>query len=139
MIKTYNENGQKAYQRQDREDRSLKYRMWLRTIDTDGFFMDIDFIKWKFLDGAPVPVAITEITRCDSENINDNYLRAIIDRWYVRDKQAEIIKTLATLLVVPAYLICYQKDMLWLEVFDLQTEKWTKFTPQEWATFLRKL
>lgn len=101
--------------------------------------MDIDFVKWRYINNKPVPVAITEITRCDGENVNDHYLQAIIDRWYIRDRQAELVNTLAKLLGVPAFLICYQKDMRWLEVFNLQDKSWTKFTPDGWADFLNNL
>jgi len=139
MLKKYNKQGQKAYQRADREDRSLVYRDWLRTIPTDGFFMDLDMIKFKTINDHPTPVAITELTRCDKERVGQSYLQAIIDRWYSRDRQADVIKRLAILLEVPAYLVCFHKDMQWLWVWSFRKEEWREFTGDEWAGFLNDL
>lgn len=140
LKKQLNEFGQKAYQRTDREDRSLVYKDWLRTVKTPkGFFMDIDMIKWGTVDGKIVPKAITELTRCDHEEINERYLRAIIDRWFFRDKQAAVVTALAEQLHVPAYLVCFQKDMKWLWVFSFQKKEWKHFTTEDWATYLSEL
>lgn len=136
MLKKYNSNGQKAYQREDREDRSLVYRDWLRTIPVDGFFMDLDMIKFKNIDGVPTPVAVTELTRCDREEITEAYLDAIEDRWFHRDNQASVILSVASKLEVPAYLVCFQKDLKWMWVFSFRIRGWKKFSPKEWAEFL---
>lgn len=139
LVKKINAQGQKAYQRNDREDRSLVYRDWVRTVDTGGFLLDVDHIKYRWIDGKPKPVAITELTRCDSESVAYPYLNAITDRFFRRDKQGEIINTLASLLHVPAYLVLFQKDMLWLWVFSFQKKEWREFTPERWSLFLKKL
>jgi hypothetical protein len=139
MEKKYNSSGQKAYQRDDKEDRSLVYRNWLRTIPSNGFFLDIDLVKWRYVDGVPVPVAITELTRCDSETAGQSYLDAIINRWYVRDKQGVMIEKAAELMGVPAFLVLFQKDMKWTWVFSLQTKEWKYYPAEEWAEFLMTL
>lgn len=139
LNKVYNENGQKAYQRTDNEDRSLVYRNWLRTVDTDGFFIDIDFIKWRVRDGAKVPVAITDLTRCDSETAGEAYRNAITDRLFKRDSQGELLQTLGDLLKIPVYLVLFQKDMKWLWVYSFQRKEWKEFTPDAWVKYLKNL
>ncbi len=139
LQKKINGNGQKDYQREDHEDRSLKYRLWLRSVTTDGFFVDVDLIKWKWEKGKLRPVAITEITRCDRDRVGPNYLAAILDRWFRRDKQAEVTQELARLLKIPAFIICYQKEMRWLWIYNFQNGKWKYCLPKVWAQFLKKL
>ncbi len=137
--KKLNDSGQKAYQRTDTEDRSLPYRNWLRTINTDGFFIDIDLIKWRMVDGLPTPVAITDITRCDSDTVSDNYLQAITNRLFKRDKQGELLQTLGDRLNVPVYLVLFQKDIKWLYVYSFQKKIWKSFTPEKWSDYLKNL
>jgi hypothetical protein len=139
LIKKYNNNNQKAYQREDTEDRSLKYKNWLRTVETNGFYLDVDLVKWRTKNGILTPIAITEITRCDSEAVGQNYLDAIIDRWYNRDKQAAVCERLGQLLHVPVFLILYQKDINWFYVYCLNKKKWRMFLPSQWAEYLRSI
>ena len=139
LQKVYNSSGQKAYQRTDNEDRSLPYRNWLRTVSTNGFFIDIDFIKWKTINGEILPVAITDLTRCDSETVGQGYLDAITNRLFIRDQQGKLLETLGRLLKVPVYLILFQKDMQWLHVYSFQKKIWKEYTPTEWAQFLYEL
>lgn len=139
LVKKYNQYGQKAYQRTDREDRSLVYRDWLRTVKMDGFFMDVDMVKWKTIDGKIIPCAITELTRCDSDHIGEAYLAAIIDRWFRRDKQADIVLALAEKLQVPAYLVCFNRNMKWVWVYSFRQNVWKQFTPYQWAEYLKAL
>jgi len=130
LDKIINAAGQKAHQRQDSEDRSLIYRNWLRTVDTNGFWMDLDLIKYRKNDGGvPLPVAITEITRTDKEEVGSSYLEAIIDRIFNRDSQGKILETLGKLLGVPVYLVLFPKSMKWLQVFSFQKKEWRNFTP----------
>lgn len=139
LTKTYNQNGQKAHQRADNEDRTLVYRNWLRDQDTDGVWFDLDLIKAKKVDGKIVPVAITELTRTDSETVSQKYLDAIIDRWFNRDHQAELIQSMATLLNVPAYLVLFPPSVSWFQVYSFSKKQWKEFTPQAWASFLKNL
>lgn len=139
LQKKYNGTGQKAYQRDDNEDRSLVYRNWLRTVETNGFFIDIDFVKWRTVNGEPKPVAITDLTRCDSETAGDNYRAAIIHRLFVRDKQGELLTQLGKSLNIPVYLVLFQKEMKWVWVFSFQKKEWREFTPHTWAEYLKTL
>jgi len=140
LPKLMNENGQKAFQRVgDKEDRSLPYRDWLRTVECGGFFMDIDFLKWKKVDGELKPVAITELTRCDNETAGPGYLVAIVQRYFYRDRQGQIIEKLASLLNVPAYLVLFQKDMKWVWILDFKDRSWKEYKPEEWAEVVKNL
>jgi hypothetical protein len=139
LQKAYNASGQKAYQRTDTEDRSLIYRNWLRTVPTDGYFLDIDFVKFKMVNGTPTPVAITDLTRCDSDDVGQKYLDAIINRFFVRDRQGYFLKSIGKALNIPVYLVLFPKSMKWVQVFSFQKEQWKKFTPEEWAAYLKAL
>ena len=140
LDKIINAAGQKAHQRQDSEDRSLIYRNWLRTVDTNGFWMDLDLIKYRKNDGGvPLPVAITEITRTDKEEVGSSYLEAIIDRIMNRDMQGKLIDLMSGLLKVPAYLVLFPKSMSWVWVFSFQKKEWRNFTPLNWSLYLKSL
>lgn len=140
LDKIINEQGQKAYQRgNDREDRSLIYRDWLRTVETDGFWCDLDFIKWKYKDGHLQPVAVTDLTRTDSDQVSDRYLSAITQRVLHRDKQGEMLQKIGELLNVPVFLVLYPKSMMWIKVYCFKEKEWKNFTPEEWSAFLTTL
>ena len=139
MLKKINENGQKAYQRTDFEDRSLPYRNWIRTIDCGGFFVDVDFIKWRKIENVYTPVAVTDLTRCDSLDVNKKYLDAVIQRFFIRDAQGDVLTELGKRLGVPVYLVLFQKDLIWLQVYSFRKKTWQKFTRTTWANFLKKL
>lgn len=132
-------NGGKAYQRDDTEDRTIVYKKWLRTVETNGFFIDLDMVKFRSAGGQIVPCAITELTRCDYDTINPAYLMGISKRIFERDSQGKIIGTVASLLKVPAYLVLFHKNMEWLYVLSFRQKKWKKFTKEGWAEFLRRL
>ena len=92
LQKKLNTSGQKAYQRSDREDRTLPYRDWRRTVTLNGFCLDIDRIKFTLVDGEPMPVAITELTRTAREEVpGAGYLTAITDRYFGRDIQGRTV------------------------------------------------
>ena len=136
MIKKINKIGQKDYQRPDNEDRTLGYKKWLRNYDL-GAWCDLDLVKFK----GGRPVAITELTRCDSYEIpSEKYFQAITNRWYVRDGQAYLIEETAKRLRVPAYLIVYSVNLNWFVVWDLQIWKWLQpMNTSEYLLFLQNL
>ncbi len=139
LIKKTNSQGQKDFQRNgDNEDRSLIYRQWLRAVDC-GYFLDVDLIKWKFNAGVPVPAAITDLTRTDREEVGAGYLEAIIDRIFNRDSQGKMLQTMAKLLKIPAYLVLFPKNMMWVWVLSFQNKKWKYFKIKDWMSFLRQL
>lgn len=140
LEKKRNQVGQKSFQRgSDREDRTLVYRDWLRTIETDGFFLDIDMVKFRFHEGKLFPVAITELTRCDSEDCSEAYRNAIIQRIFQRDAQGEAITSVGNGLGIPIYLVLFPLNVGWLWVFSWRRKEWRRFTPEAWAAFLKNL
>lgn len=133
------ENGSKARQNDSTEDRALIYKDFLRTIPTNGFFLDVDFLKFRYVDGEIKPVAITELTRCDYETVNQNYLNAIHERVFIRDLQGKTISIIANLLNVPAYLVLFQKDLLWFYVWSFRKQIWKYFTKEEYIKWITQL
>lgn len=140
MEKVLNSSGQKARQRTDKEDRTMPYRDWLRTINGNGFFFDIDMFKCRYVDGKPQIVAITDLTRTDTETVpGQRYLDAITDRWFNRDSQAKLLLSVAEKLEVPAYLVLFPTSVTWLYVFSFQRREWKLFSPEEWEKKLQEL
>jgi hypothetical protein len=140
MYKEINLQGQKDFQRgKDKEDRSLVYRNWLRTVETRGFWCDVDFIKWKYLTGVPVPAAITDLTRVDTTNVGEAYRMAIYERIFNRDQQGNILETLGKLLKIPVYLVLFPKEMNWVWVLSFQKKKWKYFEINDWVKYLQQL
>jgi hypothetical protein len=140
MQKIVNDQGQKARQRADTEDRTICYKDWLRTVKCGGFFLDLDMIKFKKTPEGIVPCCITELTRSDSETpVNDGYLFAIIQRYFYRDRQGQTIQMVADKLQIPAYLVLFGENMNWLKVYSFQAKIWKDFTPEAWAEHLKTL
>lgn len=113
MEKTFTKVGTKAYQRKDREDRSLGFRTWYRELDSDiQASIDLDMLPNIYIDGEVVPTAVYELTAFDGdrETVNEKYLDAIIKRYRFRDGQAKIIRAHAKNLGVDAFIILHHKD-----------------------------
>lgn len=134
-----NNLGQKAYQSTSKEDRSLPYRNWVRSNTLNGFFCDLDLVKWKRDGDKLIPCCLTEITRCDDETISPAYLKAIEVRYFEKELQGKVIETMSKLLGIPAYIVLYQKDFNWLKVYSFNKKVWKDFTEEEWAEYLRGL
>lgn len=134
MNKATNQHG-KAYQRSDREDRSLPFRDWLRGVNTgkQGYFMDLDLVKFRKTEEGWRPVALIDVTRCDHEEAGQGYLDSIEGRLFERDSQGEILTDTAKALGIPAYFVVFQKDMGWFWVLSLPSRQWKKYTEPEWA------
>ncbi len=138
--KIINEFGQKAFQRvDDHEDREWQYKDWLRTIKADGYFTDIDMFKWKLVDGKRKIVAITDLTRTDSEEVNQHYLNSIWERVFMRDSQGANLTSAGEILNVPVYLVLFPKSMERVWVYYFKEKEWKKHTAQEWADYLKTL
>ena len=140
LNKRLNDSGGKAWQRDDKEDRTIPYKEWINSNDTNGFFLDIDAIKWKTINGEYIPIAITELTACEWETIATlKYLQAIEDRIFNRDKQGHAIKKLGLLLNIPVFWVVFPPSVKWLYVYSLRAKKWKLFNQEEWISFLKKL
>ena len=92
LEKKLNTDGRKSWQREDSVDRSLPYKKYLIANNKDGFFLDVDCIKWKTVNGVLKPFVITELTACNGEAVvSQAYLDSIISRVFSRDIQGAAI------------------------------------------------
>lgn len=138
LEKKLNSDGTKAYQRgDDREDRSLIYRNWHRTLK-EFIMFDVDTIEWRYRNNELIPVAIIELTRTDSENVGEKYLQAILDRFNIRDKQGEMIRKVADALKVNAYITLFNQQLSKFWVYNLsQNRGWRIFNQKQYIDFLK--
>lgn len=98
---------------------------------------DVDTIEWRRRDGELVAVAVIELTRTDSDNVSENYLKAILERFDVRDKQGEASRKVAKALGVDAYITLFNKELTKFWVYNLTQERgWKSFTKEEYIKLL---
>ncbi len=135
------ENGQKARQRDDHEDRAYQYRDWLRTQNISGVSQDADMIHWRYKEGELKPFAITELTRCDKEQDPGlNYCCAISNRFFIRDFQGKIVEALARELHVPAYILLFPPSVSWIWAYSFQKKYWKLYDPStKWSEYLNTI
>lgn len=137
--KKLNEGGGKAWQTTDR-DKTVPYKAWINKNNTNGFWLDIDAIKFRKVDGEYKPYAITELTACQWETKSkDKYLASLEHRILERDRQGSVMSALGKLLDVPVYWVLFPPSVSWIYAFSLKTREWTLFEPEEWLEFLRQL
>jgi len=140
LEKKRSNSGGKAWQREDKEDRTIPYKTWINSHDTNGFWLDCDAIKWRLVDNHYVPLAITELTACGWETTSkDKYLKSIEERIFQRDSQGNVIKSLGRILNIPVYWVVFPPSVNWLYVFSFRQKRWKLFTPDEWIEFLARL
>lgn len=139
LQRSINSLGQKDLHITTPEDRSLPYKQWIRQNTLDGFFMDLDSIKWKREGENLKPCAIIELTRTDDSEVGDGYLKAIIKRYFETELQGRVIRTLSEKLQIPAYIVLFQAELNWFWVYSFRVDQWRKFTKEKWAEYLRTL
>ena len=109
--------------------RDLTFHRWHRTLPPDCYMVDLDCIEWRSEKGI---VALIELARHT----------AIV---YKKKFQCKIIKELATKAQIPAYLVLYNGDLTYFEVYDLlSANKVTECDKQimnqkEFRVFIQKL
>lgn len=134
--------GAKAYQRESAADRSLPFKTWHRTLDRRLYATDIDLIEWGMKEGEFVPVGVLELTRTDSDDVPPSYLKAILDRFRVRDSQQKTIKTVSRHLQAPAFIVLFNVNCtrFWVYSFSGPSpDKWYSLNAAGMINFLRKL
>lgn len=138
MEKQKTSSGAKAYQRADREDRSLEYRSYHRTLASDLLASDVDLVEWRFIDGILKAVAVCEITRVDRGiAVNRPYLTSILKRYTERDIQAKMIRKVAASLETNAYIILYRQGCEEFWVYNLSAMKgWWYLTQEKYENWL---
>ena len=134
--------GTKGYQRKDREDRTLDYRTWHRSLPARCLFCDVDSIEWRVVDGVPQPAAVVELSRIDGAlPLPESYLKAVVTRVLERDGQGTLIRRTAELLNVPAYLVLFAEDLTAFYIYELTgLGRWAKnLTAGQYRAWLEKL
>lgn len=154
--KKLTEAGTKAYQRKDREDRSLDYRMRRRELgktEKNGrlrktpYTSDIDQVEYIFYKNEIYPVAILELTRYDFDEYDKpapswaKYRSSIITRYFTRDSQGRFCQKMAELLQCGAYIVLFRNDLKSYWIFDMLDQRgiWEHKTPEEYSKWLADL
>ena len=105
-----------------REDRSLIYTDWRRTIDVGTYCQDIDQVEYRIIDGEIVPVLMLELTRYDFDTEpNQNYFAAILERFSKSQRKAAT--KFATLLGVNCIIVLFKHDLTKFWLFNLTTNQ----------------
>ena len=153
--KKLTEDGGKAKQRVDDEDRSQSYRLWRREIGkkikngrrrASPYAIDIDQLEHIYIDDKPIPVALLEITRYDFDEKDagvggwSKYRQSILNRYFTRDAQASIVSMVSDKLECPAYIVLFRHDLKSFWLFDIkcgiESSTWFHLTEQEYVDWL---
>jgi tryptophan 2,3-dioxygenase len=141
MHKKTTSTGAKAYQRADTEWRIKPYSDWHRTLSKKLLMLDVDFIEWRYRHGKLVAVGVMEVTRVDKDKeVNQQYLRAIRQRFEERDVQAQAARKVAAALGTKAYIVLFREDCSEFWLYDLtETKGWYHLSPERMEKFLESL
>jgi hypothetical protein len=131
--------GAKAYQRDDREDRTIAYRIWRREVERSPYTSDVDQVEWVVVDGEVVPAAVLELTRIDHERIGPAYLQAILDR-YNTQGQGMFARHVGRRLRCDAYIVAYKHDLTTYHLYNLSQERgWVEMSKERYTAWLQHL
>lgn len=136
------DSGVKAIQTDDAHlNKTFPFLTWHRTLRRDAYSTDIDCIEYRFVDNKIVFKAIFELTK-GGENLKygDSYLSSILNRFEKKSAQGKVVRAVAELLNVPAYIVVYTDamDKFWL--YNLVThDGWFLYTIDELAAFIEQL
>lgn len=141
MHKKTTTTGAKAYQREDAEWRIKPYSDWHRTLSKKLLMLDVDFIEWRYRNGELMAVGVMEVTRVDKgKEVNQQYLRAIRQRFEERDLQAHAARKVASVLGTKAYIVLFREDCSEFWLYNLTDAKgWYYLTPERMEKFLESL
>jgi hypothetical protein len=140
--KLYTNSYSKSRQRTDNEDRSIAYSNFHRTLDKSLLTTDVDYIEWRFIDGVMTAVAVIEVTRVDKNIlVNENYFKAILDRFEKRDVQSKAALTVANALNTKAYIVLYREDCSEFWIYSLSDKVGfnKSLSPAQYEAFLKSL
>ena len=110
-------------------ERDLTFHKWHRTLPSHCYMVDLDCIEWRSEKGI---VALIELARHT----------AIV---YKKKFQCKVIKELATKAKIPAFLVLYNDELTYFEVYDiLSGEEITQCTKRimgqnEFRSFIESL
>lgn len=128
----------KTRQREDREDRLSTYRSWRWNIPGKNYVCDADQIEYRITDGKIVPVALLELTRYDGDlDPTPNYLKAITNRFNLRDGQGNVARFLAGKLGCHAYIVLFRHNLNMFWLYDLTDNRgWWRMNLQSYQYWL---
>ncbi len=103
--------------------------------------LDVDFIEWRLRDGKLVAVGVMEVTRVDNgKEVNEQYLKSILDRYEQRDIQARATSQVAESLGTKAWIILFRENCSEFWVYNLTNKRgWWHLTPEKMEEFLKGL
>lgn len=136
MIRSENRQGCKVEQENGpgwSEDRCAAYRRFRTTrIGVSGGY-DVDQLEWRLgADGNPVPVAMLELTRADSNDpIPPSYLAAILHRIDQRDFQGKLARMVAERLGVKAWVVLFRHNLRDFWIYNLTDKRGWWYLDQE--------
>jgi hypothetical protein len=135
------DDGPKARQRSDKEDRTLAYRDWRRTAGQRLYVMDFDQVEWRVIDGKFEPVAIVELTMVNGTiRVPQGYLDAIITRFTERDGQASILREAAERMRIKAWITLFRWDLSEFWIYNLsENTGWWHVDQHTYINWLEKM
>ena len=105
-----------------REDRSLTYTDWRRTIGEGTYCQDSDQVEYRIIDGEIVPVLMLELTRYDYDTEpTEGYFAAILERF--GKSQRKSATSFATLLGVDCIIVLFKHNLTKFWIFNLTTNQ----------------
>ena len=105
-----------------REDRSLTYTDWRRTIGEGTYCQDIDQVEYRIIDDEIVPVLMLELTRYDYDTEpTEGYFAAILERF--GKSQRKSATSFATLLGGDCIIVLFKHDLAKFWIFNLTTNQ----------------
>lgn len=135
-------SGAKAHQRKDREDRTLGYKNWHRSLGPGLYVIDVDQVEYRIdRDGNVNIIALLELTRMDGNGSpSKSYLDSILQRFWARDAQARIITSIAEMLKVKAWIVLFREDLRQFSLYNISDNRgwYENLTAAKYAEWLRQ-
>lgn len=103
----------KDFKQTTTEDRADPYKRWRYRVE-QPYVLDVDQIEWR----GDQPVALLELTRCDSGSVTPAYLDAIVGR-YEADAQGRCARFVAAKLDIKAWIVLFTEDCTHFWVYNL--------------------
>ena len=110
-------------------ERDLTYSRWHRTLGDPYYMIDLDSVEWRSEKGI---VAVIETARFE----------AMV---YKKEFQLKVLRELAERIGVPGFLVLYNDELTFFEVYDLlSAPEWSSCTKEvmnrdEYSYFIKNL
>lgn len=135
------DEGTKARQYANTEDRTAQYRDWRRKLGRDLYVSDIDQLEWRMVNNTVTPVGVLELTRVNgSKEVPQTYLDAILKRICDRDPQGRVACTVALNLGVKAFVVLFRWDLSEFWAYNLTDARgWFHMWPETYSKWINQL